>query len=442
MQIKSGHIDYICKLARIMNHQHERTSAYCSSNGYPNPSFDPQAPSITIPPTAPLHVLVARETILSSALKIKQLVVEPSDYLRYQAVQFQNFACVYWLCHFRILSFIPLHGSVPYSELATVASVPEMQLKSIARMAMLSNFLVEPIPGEIAHNATSTLLVTNPGLLDWALYLAEVSVPSASRIAEATERWGATEKKNETPFNIVRDTDMPFLDYVGKSPELSEQYAAHVKHTSLDEGTIVKHLSSGFDWGSLGEATIVDICRGPPNLLAITALATIHPKLKFVLQKPAAVAAEIQTHISSLPEAIKARISSQDYAVPIAESLRKADIYLLRRTLHGLTASAAAAVLEPLLLVLKGNSKARILILDSVLPIPGSVLRHEEALMRSSDLMALEIFNAKEREVEDWKQLIEGVNDVDGRLVIRKIGKGTGCILSVLEVGYHARNPH
>jgi hypothetical protein len=70
-------------------------------------------------------------------------------------------------------------------------------------MAMTSNLLCEPKEGEIAHNAVSKTFVSNPGLVDWALFMTQFSMPTAAKMVEATEKWGNTCKKNETAFNVV-----------------------------------------------------------------------------------------------------------------------------------------------------------------------------------------------------------------------------------------------
>ncbi len=64
----------ICSAAKII-------SGYCASENIPHPSFDPQAPSITIPSEAPQNVQRARQTIITNASKIQQLATEPSEYL-------------------------------------------------------------------------------------------------------------------------------------------------------------------------------------------------------------------------------------------------------------------------------------------------------------------------------------------------------------------------
>lgn len=74
-----SYAEQICTSAKII-------SAYCAESGYPHPSFDPQAPSITLPSTAPQNVLLARQHMITTALKIQQLGVEPSEYLPHLAI--------------------------------------------------------------------------------------------------------------------------------------------------------------------------------------------------------------------------------------------------------------------------------------------------------------------------------------------------------------------
>lgn len=168
-------------------------------------------------------------------------------------------SCLRWLLRFNILTFIPLDGSIPYSELAKSAGVPETQLRSVIRMAITSNFLSEPTPDHASHNAVSALFVTKPSLVDWAKFMTRFSAPAAAVFADATEKWGATVEKNQTAFNIATGTDGPLFDYFAQSPELVNIFASYMKSVQASYGTSLKHLVTGFDWAGLGEAIVVDV---------------------------------------------------------------------------------------------------------------------------------------------------------------------------------------
>lgn len=64
----------ICSAAKAI-------SGWCLLEGLPQPSFDPQAPSVTLPPTAPQNVLNARQQLINASTKVQQLATEPSEYL-------------------------------------------------------------------------------------------------------------------------------------------------------------------------------------------------------------------------------------------------------------------------------------------------------------------------------------------------------------------------
>ena len=137
--------------------------------------------------------------------------------------------------------------------------MPELQLKSVIRMAITSNFLCEPIPNYVAHNAVSTLFGSNSRLVDWLKFMTQFSMPAAAAFVEATEKWGVSDKKNQTAFNIATDTDLPLFDFFAQSPELANCFASYMKSVQASYGTSLQHLLTGFDWAGLGEAVIVDV---------------------------------------------------------------------------------------------------------------------------------------------------------------------------------------
>lgn len=174
--------------------------------------------------------------------------------------QYQQLACLRWLCHFNVLSHIPLTHSVAYETIASAAHVPLYQLKSIARMAMTTNFLREPTPGEVAHSNTSAAFIKNPSLNDWALFMTSISAMMASQTVEATQKYGATESKTQTTYNVWKNTDKPFFDHIKQDKELTRQFASYMKNVTSGKGTSIQHLLTGYDWASLGEVTVVDVC--------------------------------------------------------------------------------------------------------------------------------------------------------------------------------------
>ena len=115
------------------------------------------------------------------------------------------------------------------------------------------------------------------------------------------------------------------------------------------------------------------------------------------------------------------------------QPIQDADIYLLRMILHDWPDTEATTILGNHVPALKKTPGSRLLIMDTVLPSAGTAPVHEEALMRYRDLTMMQMYNSRERELEDWKGLCR---QVDGRLGIKSVVNPFGSVMSVLEVVY------
>ena len=76
-----GSVPLLQTYAKEISSAVETISAYCTSERLPHPSFDPQAPGVTIPSTAPPAVQDARQKLVASAAGIQKLATEPAEYL-------------------------------------------------------------------------------------------------------------------------------------------------------------------------------------------------------------------------------------------------------------------------------------------------------------------------------------------------------------------------
>lgn len=71
----------------------------------------------------------------------------------------------------------------------------------------------------------------------------------------------------------------------------------------------------------------------------------------------------------------------------------------------------------------------RIIVMDMVLPRPGTLSLEQEAILRQKDLVMKQNFNAKEREMEEWEALMANAG-----LRIARVRIPQGSQHSVLEV--------
>ncbi|KAL9105865.1 MAG: hypothetical protein Q9227_009028 [Pyrenula ochraceoflavens] len=385
--------------------------------------------SVLLPEHAPPHIHKAQRVLLQSAVKLEQLSTNPTEFLERQAVKYQHLACLRWLVNLDILPRIPLSGHISYATLAAESQVPEHQLKGVIRMAITNNFLSEPTPGNVVHNSNSAKLVTDKSFMDWARFMTNSSAPTAAKFSEATQRWGLTQAKNETAYQLAAGTELAFFDHLKLSQSLTDQFAGYMKNVTAADGTSIKHLLSGFNWTQLADgAKIVDI--GGSSGHASIALARSYPHLSFVVQDlPETIAnCSLKEELASDPE-IASRISYMPHDFFQPQPIKDADVYLLRMIIHDWPDPEAIKILKHTFNALE-NPGARILIMDTVLPPSGSITTIDESRLRVRDLTMMQVFNAKEREADDWKALLESFD-----LRILDMKQPEGSVMAVMNIG-------
>lgn len=173
--------------------------------------------------------------------------------------QNQLLACLHWLCEFQVLACIPLSGSVSCKGVADLAGVPEAQLLRVVRMMATVEFLREPQSDHVAHSALSAEFVTQPSLLDAAMFLSETAAPAAMHMAEATRRFGDSQQRNESGYNVAFNTTGTFSGMCEQRPKLQRQWPAYLRHGTGEADDGVMDILTRFDWHSLNMATVVEV---------------------------------------------------------------------------------------------------------------------------------------------------------------------------------------
>ncbi|KAF2795491.1 O-methyltransferase [Melanomma pulvis-pyrius CBS 109.77] len=413
------------------NHAGEEITRYLqslegASNGVVDDPFHPQSPV-----HVPIEIHRPRKRLVEAAARLLQLATDPKEYIEQLAANNQHLVCIRWLINLNILQNIPSYDSISYTELAALACVPEHQLKSVARMAAAHGFLHESSPSTLSHSRSSNLVATDPSFLNWARFLVNYSVPSAFRLSEATQRWGQTEKKSETAFNIAMDVKEPFFEHLRANEEMNAMFSSYMRNVASSDATGFSHLIAGFDWETLPPgATVVDV--GGSGGHASVALASAFPNLNFIVQDlpetvanaEVAFAGNIEQNGSSVEKRL--RFMAHDFFTP--QPVTNADIYLLRMIIHDWPDEVAIKILGHIKDALK-KPGARILVMDTILPQPGTVPLLQERQLRVRDLTMIQIFNAKEREYDVWKELMDNVG-----LRVINVRQPDGSNMGILEI--------
>ena len=160
-------------------------------------------------------------------------------------------------------------------------------------------------------------------------------------------------------------------------------------------------------------------------------LAKAYPHLNFVVEDLAAnVDSGREAAAASLPADIVSRLTFQTHDFTQPQPVLGADIYLLRMILHDWPDDVAVKIIRQIVEAMN-TANCRLLIMDTVLPKPGSVPVSVERIVRARDLTMMQAFNSKERDLDDWKALLTAA---DARLQLVNVVQPYRSDMSVLEV--------
>ncbi len=104
-------------------------------------------------------------------------------------------------------------------------------------------------------------------------------------------------------------------------------------------------------------------------------------------------------------------------------------MYLFRQILHNWNADKAAAMLKNTVSAM--GPRSHIVIMDILLPEPGSIPSVVERELRMRDVGMMQRFNGQERDLGEWNEVLQAA---DPSLRIREVKRPTGSIMSTMDV--------
>ena len=162
-------------------------------------------------------------------------------------------------------------------------------------------------------------------------------------------------------------------------------------------------------------------------------LLTQYPALQCTVQDLPGTIVDASKICSNLDPTIALRLSflAHDFFKPQPTDLAaRTDVFFLRRILHDWPDAEAGTILQQLATALI-KPDARILIMDQVMPKPGTDALLREATMRATDLTMAQNFNSHEREMENWIQLFESTTP---KLRLQAYKLPAGSAMGIMEV--------
>ncbi|RAH69270.1 trypacidin cluster transcriptional coactivator tpcD [Aspergillus aculeatinus CBS 121060] len=386
-------------------------------------------PPQLLPTEAPPEVHKARESALASLTRLQVMLAGPTDLLQNLAGQVQLLACIQWLGDSQVPACIPLDGTALIKDVSSLIGVPESQLSRVIRMATTGGFLQEPQPGHVSHSEVSAAFVTRPSYLDAAMFLAETAAPAAlTKETGIKQNSDSDGRKDESPglssFAAAREAQLP---------RLQRQWQAYLRYGTghvCDTATDVLTCLEGIRMAN--ESAVVEV--GARSTERAIALATQYPSLRFTVQLQSSRHDRLRT---SNP-----RITIAHRQPGSPQPILNAALYILNFPIPvpgsspALVATHLSVELRAHLPALRLNRSATLVVIAPSTSDSDEGIR----LTRIRDLSLLQLARQRELGLSEVINLLNGVSDGEGRLVlvnqVRSVGKYG---VTALEVKYQ---PH
>lgn len=325
-------------------------------------------------PAPPPKVLEARLAVQQACDTLLRLVTPPAEHTLMFVSHYHSTACLQYVYRFKIAEAVPLDRSITYSDLASSTGLPELQMIRILRSLITHGYFHEPTPNSVAHTVHSKLLLV---MRDSVWWFVEEGFPSASLISTASEKFGDSEERNHTAWNLAHKIDQPIFEYLETDQERRTRFMGHMRTAGSSDGWNIKHLVRGYDWSTIGTGTVVDI--GGSIGHSSYAIADAAPELIFVVQDLEqcieSAKAQAQTHGKGSE---RLKFTVHDFFTP--QVIKGAEVYLLRFILHDYPDKYAVKILQQIVPALGENS--RIIVMDCVAPDPGVLTKVQERMIR------------------------------------------------------------
>ncbi|KAI9667914.1 MAG: hypothetical protein M1821_000734 [Bathelium mastoideum] len=413
----------IVKLSEIIRDGVTEISDFLEKNKISPTSFSIDSPLVL--DLAPDQA-VARETVLAALDELHSLLIGPLPTMMKLSAPGAPFMSLHAIQHFKIAQNVGLNEEVSYEELSRRCKINFSDLRRFMRQAIAYRIFSEPRKGFVTHTANSRIFLTNPGFDQWVSFICEELIPSSVKAVPAMAKWPEQNDEAHTGFALANGTQpRSFFDIIGSDSARASRFSTGMTMIRSQRAFDSKYLLDNLNWsGNECPQTVVDI-GGSHGTLGIELLARFPAIQKYISQ-------DLPTVIESAP-AIKAfedRFQFQVYDFFTEQPVRGADVYFFRQILHDWTDAKSIEILSNQVSAMQPG-KSTIILNEICLPDPGILTIYQEQSLRGFDLAMKHFFNSKERDAEEWAQLLASV---DPRLKIYKIISPPGSLMSIIEV--------
>ncbi|KAF2474448.1 S-adenosyl-L-methionine-dependent methyltransferase [Lindgomyces ingoldianus] len=408
----------IVQLSTQIQDNTAEVDAYLLANNIVSPSLDASCPPVLdLPP----EVSAKRDAALEAMDELQQLLRGPVGTIYTQVTDHTSLVSLHAACRFNMPSTFPPGSTSTIPEIAKASNMHPSDAERVIRHGIAHHLFKEPERGVIAHSATSKALAVVPWLREWTLSGLNTMWPGASRLVDMMERWPASQEPNETAFSLAHNTDSAFFEELAKDGRKAKIFADGMTFfLNMPQMSIV-HAVEGYDWSQHSFGTIVDV-GGSHGSIALS-LANIFPAMKVIVQDRPEVIADAPK------DAKPGQVEFQVHDFFSEQPVKDADVYFYRWIFHDWSDKYCVKILRNLIPALKKS--ARVVLMDSVVPEPGVLTPYQERPVKLFDMVMKVLFNAKERNETDWRELVQ---EADERFRVVDVRRPVGSQLGIVVV--------
>ncbi|KXJ89575.1 S-adenosyl-L-methionine-dependent methyltransferase [Microdochium bolleyi] len=425
----------IVELSQRIASNTAKLNDFLASNGLPTPSLDVDGPRDHSIPESATDIHAARIAIVDDTEELRRLVLGPREHL--MSFYHDDLLAHQAIARFRLAHAFPIGSSATFADIAAASGLPEGNVRQFLRFATVQGVFSEPRPGVVTHNAVSRLIAEDEVIADWVACNGEDMWQSATRTCDALEKWPRSQEPNETGFSLASDSEKSIYEIFSEHPERGRRFANAMRFFTGGTGYSLHHVTDGYPWADIPEGgTVVDI-GGSQGFVSL-ALASRYPNItRLIVQDLPNVVAAAQSSPQYLDHAHKDRVQFMPHDFFQSQPVAGADVYFLRWILHNWSDARSVAILRALIPALTKKG-ARVVINDNILPPPGVLSRWQEKRLRSMDMTMMEIQNSRERELQDWKDLLQLA---DPRFAFVSATTPPGSNLSIITAEWQGEAP-
>ena len=275
---------------------------------------------------------------------------------------------------FNIASCINTDEEVSFEEIARRCALDVSDVRRLLRMATANYIFCEPRKGVIVHSAISKLLSQDPLVHQWVGLVCDEMWPSGSRTIDAMMKWPRSQEPQHTGVGLASLTGESLFDMLRKDPDRAQRFADGMKFLQSAPQFDHQHLLNDLGWDDENCPSLMVDIGGSHGSIAMMLLRRFSTTKCVVQDLPETIAA------APVPPELDDRLQFQAHNFFTEQSVKNADVYLLRSVLHDWSDKYAVQILKNLIPALKDGAK--IIINEVCLPEPNILPHYQEQLLR------------------------------------------------------------